>query len=141
MMTAGNWGVYTLLSLLLYGFWGLFSKLATNYIDPKSALIYDVCGAIIVGLVLLLTHNFQWSGDVRGILYAILTGIAGTTATLFFLLAASKGSISIVLPITSLYPAVTVLLAFFILKEPIALRQWIGIVMAIVALVLCSGNE
>jgi aquaporin Z len=41
---------YTLLSLILYGVWGLVSKLATNYIDAKSALVYQT----IAGLIYLI---------------------------------------------------------------------------------------
>lgn len=136
MILPGNWFTYTALSLLLYGVWGFLSKLATNYIDPKTTLFYDILGGILVGVVLAINTPIQLQNDIRGILYAILIGIAGTTATLFFFIAVSKSSVSVVLPLTSLYPGITVILAFLILKEPISLRQGIGILMAVVALVL-----
>ncbi len=141
-MTPGaNWQIYTLLSLLLYGLWGFLSKFATNYIDPKATLVYDIAGSILVALVLLITNNFRWQGDIRGIYYAVLIGIAGAIATLCFLVAVSKSSTPIVLGITSLYPVVTIILGFLILKEPISLRQGIGILLAIGALMLLSAGE
>ncbi|MCX7596633.1 MAG: EamA family transporter, partial [Fischerella sp.] len=73
-----NWFFYAILSLFLYGLWGLFSKLATNYINPESALIYDIIGAVLVGLIFLIPNNWQWRGDIRGVFYAILTGVVGT---------------------------------------------------------------
>ncbi|BAY07837.1 EamA family transporter [Calothrix sp. NIES-2098] len=138
MISVTNWLLHTIFSLFLYGLWGLFSKLATNYIDPKLALVYEVSGAILVSLLLISTNGFQWQGNIRGILYAVLVGISGTLATLCFFVAISQASATIVIPLTSLYPAITVLLAFVILKEPITLRQGIGILLAIAALLLCS---
>ncbi|MFQ4146131.1 EamA family transporter [Chlorogloeopsis sp. ULAP02] len=132
--------LYALLSLFLFGFWGFFSKLATNYINPKSVLIYDIVGAIFVGLLFISVNNLEWRGDTRGIFYAVITGVTGTLATLFYLVAVSKGSSSIVLPLTSLYPAITVFLAFFILREPMTLRHSIGIILAIFAIILCAGD-
>ncbi|WP_411813382.1 EamA family transporter [Chlorogloeopsis sp. ULAP02] len=128
------------MSLFLFGFWGFFSKLATNYINPKSVLIYDIVGAIFVGLLFISVNNLEWRGDTRGIFYAVITGVTGTLATLFYLVAVSKGSSSIVLPLTSLYPAITVFLAFFILREPMTLRHSIGIILAIFAIILCAGD-
>ncbi|MDZ8054738.1 MAG: EamA family transporter [Aulosira sp. ZfuVER01] len=137
MIPVTHWLLYTIFSLFLYGFWGLFSKLSTNYIDPKRALVYEVGGAILVSLLLIWRNDFKWQGDIRGILYAVLVGTSGTLATLCFFVAISQASATIVIPLTSLYPVITILLAFLILKEPITLRQGIGILLAIIALLLC----
>ncbi|MEM4397373.1 MAG: DMT family transporter [Candidatus Woesearchaeota archaeon] len=46
--------------------------------------------------------------------------------------------VSIIAPISSLYPAITVLLAFFILKEKLVLNKKIGIILTILAIFLIS---
>jgi bacterial/archaeal transporter family protein len=140
-MMAANWFFYALTSLLLYGFWGLFSKLATNYISSRTALVYDIIGAVLVGLFFLATNNWEWKGDIRGVVFSILTGVAGTVATLCYFVAVSKGSSSIVMPLTSLYPIITVLLAFFVLKEPITVRHLFGIGLAVIALMIFSQPD
>jgi transporter family protein len=137
-MITTNWFFYALVSLSFYGLWGLFSKLATNYLGSKTVLIYDLIGAVLVGLVFLATNGWEWRGDMRGVIFAMLTGAVGTIATLCYFIAVSKGSSSIVLPLTSMYPAVTVILAFFILKEPLTLRHTVGIFLAILAIIFCS---
>ncbi|BAU14529.1 hypothetical protein LEP3755_50770 [Leptolyngbya sp. NIES-3755] len=139
-MITANWLSYALASLFLYGFWGLFSKLATNYLGSRTVLVYDIVGAVLVGLMFFGTNNWEWRGDLRGIVFAMLTGIVGTLATLCYLVAVSKGSSSIVLPLTSLYPAITVILALLILKEPMTLRHGIGILLAVSAIILCAGE-
>jgi transporter family protein len=140
MVKSQTWLTYALISALLYRLWGLFSKLATNYIDPKSAFIYDVLGSVLVALAVLVKTGFQLQVDSLGIFYGICTGISAMVATLFFLMAVSQGPVSIVGTITALYPTVTILLAFLILKEPISLRQAIGIGLAVAAIVLCAKN-
>ncbi|GAA6622462.1 EamA family transporter [Scytonema sp. NUACC26] len=141
MFPINSWLIYTLLALFLYGLWGFFSKLATNYVDPKSALIYEVLGALIVGLVLFSNNGFRVRIDNLGVFYAIGVGVFGTLATFFFFIAITKGSISIILPLTSLYPIVTILLSVFLLKESLSLKQSIGILLALVAIVLCSMTD
>lgn len=140
MIKAETWLTYALISGLLYGLWGIFGKLATNFIDPKSAFIYEVLGGLLVGIAVLVKTGFQVEVDSLGIFYALCNGISAMVATLFFLIAVSQGPVSTVGTITALYPTVTILLAFFILKEPISLRQAVGMALAVAAIVLCAKN-
>ncbi|KAF3885713.1 MULTISPECIES: EamA family transporter [Nostocales] len=141
MFQINSWLIYTLLALFLYGLWGFFSKLATNYIDPKSALLNEVLGALMVSLVLFSNNGFRVRVDRLGIFYAVLVGVSGTLATFLFFIAITKGASSIILPLTSLYPLVTILLSVFILKESLSLKQSLGILLALVAIVLCSMTD
>ena len=131
-----NWLIYTLFATVLYGLWAFFSKLATNYINSSSVLIYQTIGNLLVGLVVLNRIGFKPQMDTLGIIYALLVGVIGMVATLFFTIALSKGSISVVVTITALYPAVSIVLGFLILKESITLLHCIGIALAVIAMVL-----
>ena len=133
-----NWLLSALLAMIIYGFWGFFPKIAVSYISPQSALVYEVAGAILVGLITLFFINFQPQNHPKGILFAMLTGIAGMTGTLFFFAAAQKGKISVVVGLTALYPLITVILAVIFLREPLTLKQIIGLILAIGAILLLS---
>ncbi|MEM2131599.1 MAG: DMT family transporter [Candidatus Woesearchaeota archaeon] len=50
----------------------------------------------------------------------------------------SQDLVSIIAPVSSLYPAITVLLAFFILKEKLVLNQKIGLFLTILSIFLIS---
>jgi drug/metabolite transporter (DMT)-like permease len=61
-------------------------------------------------------------------------GLVNTMADLLFLLATRAGLLSLVAVITSMYPAVTVLLAGMLLGERIGNRQVAGLAIAAIAL-------
>lgn len=132
------WLPAALLSLFSFGLWGLFTKLAVHHIDSKSALIYQTIGVIIIGVITLSTVNFKPATDAKGLSYAILTGLAYGVGCLFYFIAASKGKIITIVTLTALYPLVTILLAFILLKEGINPRQCAGILLAFVAILLMS---
>ena len=127
-----------LVILLLWGLWAFLPKLATRYIDPKSALLYQCLGSLLLGILMLIMLNFKPQWHPKGVLYGVLTGIFGFGGMLFYLYAVSKGRVSTLSTITALYPAFVILLAFLILKEPISLKNAIGFVFALVAIVLLT---
>lgn len=133
-----NWFSAALLSLFSFGIWGLFTKLAVNHIDSKSALIYQTLGVVIISMIMLSLIKFKPATDAKGLLYAILTGLAYGIGCLFYFIAASKGKIITVVTLTALYPFVTILLAFLLLKEGVNLKQGLGITLAFIAILLMA---
>jgi len=131
-----NWFVNSLVALVCFGLWAFLPKIAVRYINPKSALIYEVLGVFIAGCFVFLTLGKNIENDMRGIVPAILTGILGTLGFLCFLYALTTGSVSVVATMTALYPAVTILLAVIFLKESIMPRQLVGMALAIISVIL-----
>ena len=134
-----SWFIWTILAMVTFGAWGFFPKLAVNYINPQSALIYQVIGGLLVGIIGLAMINFKPETHPMGILYALLTGISGVLGTLFYYAAASRGQISIVVSLTALYPLITIMLAIIFLHETLVLKQVIGLGFAVAAIVLLAG--
>ena len=134
-----NWFVWTMLAMITFGAWGFFPKLAVSYIKPQSALIYQVLGGLLVGIVGLALLRFKPETNAMGVLYAFLTGVTGVLGTLFYYAAAQRGQISIVVSLTALYPLITILLAVIFLHEPLVLRQIVGLCFAVAAIILLAG--
>ncbi|PIN69387.1 hypothetical protein COV93_05730 [Candidatus Woesearchaeota archaeon CG11_big_fil_rev_8_21_14_0_20_43_8] len=133
-----DWFIYSFIALLLWGLWGFFPKLAIRYISPRSAFVYECLGSVIVGIFALVLVGFRPEVKMNGMIFAILTGIAGTFGALFFLYAMARGKTSVVVTTSALYPIVTILLAFIILKEPVTFKEGIGILFALMAIVMFS---
>lgn len=67
---------------------------------------------------------------------AIAGGVLDMLANLLYLLATRHGPLTLVVTLSSLYPASTVLLARLMLHERLSARQWVGVTLALVAIVM-----
>jgi transporter family protein len=133
-----SWFLPAILIPIVWGFWGLLPKLAVKYINPLHAMVYQIGGAILFGIVLLAIIGFRPQVEPKGIAFAIAGGICGMGGALLYLLAVSKGKVSIIVFISAMYPVVTIALSYFFLHETITLKEGIGMVFALMAIVLFS---
>lgn len=133
------WITASLIALGNFGLWGLFTKLAVNHIDAKSAFFYQTIGAAVVGLLGLYIIGLKPMVDTRGIIFGLLTGAAYSLGCLFFFFAASRGNIVTVVTLTALYPIVTIILSFLFFHDVITMRQSLGVILAVTAMYLFAS--
>ena len=132
---------YFIFILLAWGLWGFFGKYALKYISPTSLILFETIGAIVIQLIVvifLFYYKYKFDTNPTGITFAVLTSIFGVIGTILFFFTLSKTKASVLVPLTALYPVITVILSFIFLKEKVTLVQSVGIVLAIVASVLLS---
>jgi bacterial/archaeal transporter family protein len=139
------WLLWSLATIVLWGTWGLVSKIASAGLDAYvNQLLYTVGLAPLMIFVAWAVHK-RSAGEVRdgrnrGIFWAFLTGILGGVGNIAFFQALVKGGkASVVSPVTALFPMVTVLLALIFLKEKLGRVQWVGLALAFVAIYLLSA--
>jgi len=53
------WFIYSLLTLLCWGLWGVFSGLASAHSRPRQTLIFQAVGVLAVVLVVFSLEHFQ----------------------------------------------------------------------------------
>ncbi|WP_370574423.1 EamA family transporter [Methanomethylovorans sp.] len=119
---------------------GLF--FVTIDLVSETAVLWPLTAARIAAVGVMLVFA-ALSGPMempsRSVLPVILlAGIFDTGGNTFYALASQAGRLDIASITSSLYPAGTVLLAWFILKEKLAPRQWLGVASALVAIVMIS---
>jgi transporter family protein len=125
-------------AFLVWGLWSFIPKITVRYISAKSAVIYEVLGGVIVAVVVLYSLNFRPDVHTKGVALGITTGVLGFLGALFFLIAVSKGPVSLIATLTALYPVISILLAMFVLNEPVTLKQGVGIIFALTAMFLVT---
>ncbi len=133
-----TWLAFSLASLGLWGIWGVFSKVATQHMGPQVAYFLGIFGYLPVFAILLYETGGQIPWHPGGWAAALAAGMSTGFALLFFFRALHYGAASVVVPLTSLYPGVTVLLSWVFLKESVTPRHLTGLVLALAAVWLLS---
>lgn len=132
-----------IVALLVFISWGLGSfiaKLATNRIGERT-VFFDILGytsIILIYSLLSFKAKVLLLEDKLGILLGILAGLIGAFGLIGFYFLLTRKEASIVIPLTALYPALTVILSFIFLKESLNLIKIIGVLLALFAVYLLS---
>lgn len=93
---------------------------------------------VVVGVRLAMTRP-ALPGGPRALLPPLLVGCLSVTATLLYFLATHSGLLTIVAVLASLYPGITVLLAWLLLGERITRVQRAGLALCAVAVVAIAA--
>jgi len=127
-----NYKIAAFLAFLLWGIWAYFTKILTRHIPPAIlSLITYLALLIPLFIFTLLTSSFIFNPFLW---YAIPLGIISGIGTAFFYLALARGPANIVLPFTSLYILIPVILSTIFLKEPLTLTHLLGILFSLLAI-------
>lgn len=128
-----------LIVILLWGIWGFAAKVAISDIGLQAIFWVSVISDILIVVYLLISNQFfPLRLEEKGIMYSIISGITGGIAIILFYILLKKYQASIVLPLTSLYPVVVVILGILILKEKITYLNGVGVVLALISIYLLS---
>jgi transporter family protein len=130
------WFLPASITLICWGIWGFVPKITTRYINPLSASVFEGLGTAIFTLIILFSLGFKPEIHPKGVSLAFMTGLLGMLGALFYLYAMPKGKVSVIATLVALNPVITIGLAYFILKEPITLKEGAGMVFAFIAIVL-----
>jgi transporter family protein len=140
-----KWLLWSVVTIVLWGAWGLVSKVASAGVDAYvNQLLYTAGLAPLLIFVAWTVHRRgaqeKREGRSAGVFWAFFTGILGGVGNiLFFQAMVAGGKASVVAPVTALFPMITVLLALIFLHERLGRVQWIGLALAFVAIYLLSA--
>lgn len=137
------WIFWTLLTLLSWGIWAVLYKLFGGDISDAQLQAISTIGVLPILAALAAIPDRAPSGNRRrGIALALGSGIISCLGNIAFYDVLSRGAkAAAVIPITDLYPVVTVLLAVALLKEKLSLLQSAGIGLSLAAIYLFHVSQ
>lgn len=129
------WIIWTLLTLTSWGVWAILFRLMGDSLSPAHSQAISTLGVIPILAALCLMKDVPTSGNrLRGILLALGSGILSCLGNVACYEALNHAKAATVVPLTALYPVVTVLLAVPLLNERLNRLQWIGIGLSLAAI-------
>jgi transporter family protein len=129
------------------GFINFTNKLAVN----AGALHYNlllwrfVVVSLITGFLLLKERRWelkagQWGIDKKGIWTAFISSTLLCASIVNMLIAMKTGDVAMIIPITQMAIVIIAIISWLFLKEKMYPRKVVGIILAVVAVILISGN-
>jgi len=126
-----------LLAGIAFGLYFVFMNEASENLVIGPLIIARSSGMLGVALYLLFKKE---SFRIKSGSWHLLTanGFFDVGGNLFYILAGQAGRMDVSAVLGSLYPGMTVFLAWLILKEKLQITQWIGIILALIAIILMT---
>ena len=125
----------------LYGVGTFFAKIVSEKDPFLQWIIVNIVGIILCIVIIAKEPQriYQLHGKI--LLYGIISAVMVVIGSLLLYYALHKGRASIVVPLSSIGPAITTILAVIFLKEHLSPFQIFGIVLIIVGIVFISLNS
>jgi drug/metabolite transporter (DMT)-like permease len=141
-MESKLWLTFALMTTLFWGVWGALIDLPRQAGFPET-LGYSVWALTMIPPALVALYIIDWNleYDRRSVFLGSAAGFLGAGGQLVLFQAVRIGPAYLVFPIISLSPVVTVLLSLWLLSENTGFRGWIGIGLAMVAIMLFSYQD
>jgi len=139
-MKNNSWIMYSIAAALFWGVWGVVAKLISEDVNPYTNHVLFTVGMLFT-LPLVVGKIKKEKPNKKGILWGMIAGILAVTGNLAVFQAFSSGGLAaIVIPLTNLYPLVTIGIALAVFKEKLNWLNAVGILLAIPAVVMLSGQ-
>lgn len=132
------WLWYALLGIFWWGLWGFLSKVGSDAATPLQMQILFTLGMLPVAAGMLFATRGKFDRDRAGVSYGLLSGIATGLGTLGYFAALRQQDASVVTPLTGVFPILTVVLAFAVLRERLNKVQMVGMLLALSSIVILS---
>ena len=138
-MRKTNWLLYAGITTIFWGIWGAFIEIPEKAGFPAT-LGYVVWAVTMIPCALFALYLINWKleFDFRSIMLGSLVGFLGAGGQLLLFQALRSGHAYIVFPLISLFPILTIVLSMIFLKEKASRKNWIGIIIALIAILLLS---
>lgn len=130
-----QWLIYAVGAALGFAGWAFFGKLALRHATwAQVGLIYGAVTVLLFAALLLGPVRQGFAASSAWPLAA--SGVSGAAGLVAFYLALDRGNASIIVPLVSVYPLITAVLAVAFLNESLSSLQLVGVGCALAGVVM-----
>jgi drug/metabolite transporter (DMT)-like permease len=137
-----SWLLYTLTAATCWGIWGVLSKGPSRELSGwMTQMLFTI--ALVPSVIIACFSKNVRTGTNKplGLFWGFVSGLIAAVGNIFFYLALGDGAETVIaVPLTNIYPLVTIFIAYFWFKERLNFVQGVGILLALVAIILLSGE-
>lgn len=133
-----RWFAIAIIVSLLWGSGSFFGKMALARDIPYRVYLFEGIGTLAVLTFLIFFKRQEIITNLSFNLFGLLMGLSWGIGTILFIIALQPAKLSVIVPLTAIYPAFTVLLSVLFLQERLDLREIIGIAFAIISVALLA---
>lgn len=134
------WLIYAITAGLFWGVWGVIAKLISEDVNPYMNHVLFT-GGMVLTLPFIAIKCKRSTFNVKGILWGCVAGCFAIGGNIAVFYAFTNGGLaSIVIPVTNLYPLVTIIIAVIAFKEKLSLINVAGVMLSVPAILLLSGE-
>jgi uncharacterized membrane protein len=139
-MNKNKWLIFAVAAALFWGVWGVVAKFISEEVNPFTNHFLFTLGMLFT-IPLVYSKSRKEKPQQKGILFGLLAGILAVTGNIAVFQAFTEGGLAaIVIPLTNLYPLITIGIAIFVFKEKLNWLNILGILLAIPAVLMLSGQ-
>lgn len=136
-----SWILYSVAAAFFWGTWGVVAKLISDQVSPFTNHVLFSVGMLFT-LPLVVRNVWATKPNQKGIWWGLLAGTLAVIGNVAVYQAFTAGGLAaIVIPVTNLYPLVTIGIALLVFHEKLNWINGIGIVLAIPAVLMLSGES
>lgn len=135
------WIIYSVAAALFWGIWGVLAKLISDDVSPFMNHLLFTAGMLFT-LPFVIKKARAGTAYRKGIIWGLISGVLAVTGNIAVYQAFTTGGLAaIVIPVTNLYPLITIVIALLIFKEKMHWLNGIGILLALPAIIMLSGEQ
>ena len=141
-MKSRAWLSFAIITTTFWGVWGAFIEIPEKAGFPAT-LGYVVWALTMIPGAIVTQKLVGWKLDKekKAVFLGIGAGLLGCGGQLLLFQALRMGPAYIIFPFISLSPVITIILSYWLLKERASPRCWVGIGIAVVAIIMLSYQQ
>lgn len=128
------WILYAVLSAFFASLTAIFAKIGVKDVNSNLATaIRTIVVLVLIWGIVFFRGEQEGLGFIsrKNILFLIISGVMTGLSWIFYFKAIAEGPLSVIAPIDKLSVALTIVLAFIFLNEPVTFKAIIGSLMII----------